>query len=126
MRYALAAPMSDLTACPFCRQMFSAGEAKACPDCGLGLEDLHKLPPSYDAKVEYPELPTPPHMEPLPWGFPGRNRALLLGLALSGFAMFFAPWVHETAPEIRFLSGFDLARIIGFFWAPAVAWSVTF
>ena len=34
--------MSDLTACPFCRQMFSLGEAKACPDCGLGLEDLHK------------------------------------------------------------------------------------
>jgi hypothetical protein len=126
MSYALAAPMSDLVACPFCRQMFEPNEASACPDCGLGLRDLRKLPPSYDAKIEYPEEPVPPHMETLPWTYLGRNRALLLVLAVAGFAAFFAPWVQETAPEIRVLSGFGLARLRGFFWAPAVAWFVLF
>jgi hypothetical protein len=116
--------MSDLVACPFCRQLFEPGEASACPDCGLGLKDLGKLPPSYDAQVEYPEIPTPPHMETLPWAFWGRNRALLLGLSLLGLAMFFMPWVHETAPELRTLSGYGLARVSGFFWAPATAWFV--
>ncbi len=38
--------------------------------------------------------------------------------------MFFAPWVHETAPELRQLSGYGLAKISGFFWAPATAWFV--
>jgi hypothetical protein len=126
MSYALAAPMTELVACPFCRQLFPPGEASTCPDCGLGLKDLAKLPPSYDAKLEYPEEPTPPHMETLPWTYLGRNRALLLAMAVAGFAFFFAPWVQETAPEIRSLSGFGLARISGYFWAPAVAWFVLF
>src|SRR4051812_29022135 len=114
MGYALAAPMSDLVACPFCRQLFEPAEASACPDCGLGLKDLGKLPPSYDAKIEYPEEPVPPHMETLPWTYLGRNRALLLGLAILGVAAFFMPWVHETAPELRTLSGFGLAKLSGF------------
>lgn len=118
--------MTDLVACPFCRQMFEPGEASACPDCGLGLKDLAKLPPSYDARLEYPEEPIPPHLQTLPWTYLGRNRALLLGLSLAGFALFFAPWVHETAPELQTLSGFGLAKISGFFWAPAVAWFVLF
>ena len=126
MSYALAAPMSALVACPFCRQLFEPGEASACPDCGLGLKDLAKLPPSYDAQIEYPEVPVPPHMETLPWTFPGRNRAVLLGVALLGMATFFAPWVSETAPELRQLTGFGLARLTGLFWAPAVAWFVVF
>lgn len=116
--------MSDLVACPFCRQLFEPGEARACPDCGLGLKDLGKLPPSYDAQVEYPEIPTPPHMETLPWTFWGRNRLLLLGLSILGLVAFFTPWVHETAPELRDLSGYGLARLQGFFWAPATAWFV--
>ncbi|APR79395.1 Hypothetical protein A7982_04742 [Minicystis rosea] len=124
MGYASVLPMSDLVACPFCRQLFEPGEAAACPDCGLGLKDLGKLPPSYDAQVEYPDLPTPPHMETLPWTYWGRHRALLLALSVLGLAMFFAPWVHETAPELRQLSGYGLARISGFFWAPATAWFV--
>jgi magnesium-transporting ATPase (P-type) len=126
MGYALAAPMSDLVACPFCRQLFEPTEASACPDCGLGLKDVAKLPPSYDAQVEYPEEPVPPHMETLPWTYTSRNRAILLFLSVAGLAAFFAPWVHETAPEIQVLSGYTLARMSGFFWAPAVAWFVLF
>jgi hypothetical protein len=118
--------MAQLVACPFCRQLFEPGEARACPDCGLDLKDVGKLPPSYDASVEYPEEPVPPHMETLPWTYAGRNRALLLILALAGLTLFFAPWVRESAPELRELSGFGLARLTGFFWAPAVAWFVLF
>lgn len=126
MSYAASLAMTELHACPFCRQLFEPGEASACPDCGLRLKELGKLPPSYDAQVEYPELPTPPHMETLPWTFWGRNRAALMALAVLGLAAFFAPWVHESAPELRVLSGFGLARLSGFFWAPAVAWFVIF
>jgi hypothetical protein len=126
MSYALAVPMSDLVACPFCRQLFEPGEASTCPDCGLALKDPRKLPPSYDAKIEYPEEPLPPHMETLPWAYAGRNRALLLVLAVAGLAAFFTPWVHESAPELRVLSGYGLARMSSFFWAPAVAWFVLF
>lgn len=122
--YARAIPMSGLIACPFCRQMFEAGEARACPDCGLGLESLAKLPPSYDAKVEYPDEATPPHMESLPWTYLGRNRALLVVLAVAGLAAFFAPWIRETSPELRDLTGYGLAQLRGYFWAPAVAYFV--
>ncbi len=118
--------MSDLKACPFCRQMFSPGEKGACPDCELGLQDFGKLPPSYEQSIEFPEEMTPPHMETLPWTYWGRNRALLLAIAVAGFALFFAPWIHETAPELRDLSGFGLARLSGYFWAPACAWFVAF
>jgi hypothetical protein len=124
MSYAAAATMTELVACPFCRQLFQPGEANSCPDCDLGLKELGKLPPSYDAQVEYPEIPVPPHMETLPWTYTGRNRALLVGLTVAGLLMFFMPWVHETAPELRTLSGFDLAHLRRFFWAPATAWFV--
>jgi hypothetical protein len=123
--YASAAPMSaGLTACPFCRQMFDASELTSCPDCGLALKDLTKLPPSYDARIEYPEEPIPPHMETLPWTYLGRNRGLLLLLSVAGLGAFFAPWIREAAPEIRTLSGYGLALLRGYFWAPAVAYFV--
>lgn len=126
MGYAALSLMSELVACPFCRQLFEPGEAAACPDCGLGLKELRKLPPSYDAEIEYPTLPTPPHMEPLPWTFMGRGRATLLVISVLGLAAFFLPWVRESAPDLRVMSGFGLARISGFFWAPAIAWFVLF
>lgn len=125
VRYASALPMrAGLTACPFCRQLFDASELTSCPDCGLALKELAKLPPSYDAALEYPEDPIPPHMETLPWAYLGRNRGLLLLLAVAGFGAFFAPWIHETAPEIQTLSGYGLARLRSYFWAPAVAYFV--
>jgi hypothetical protein len=123
VRYPSAA-MTGLFACPFCREMFEAGEARTCPACGLGLMALSKLPPSYDALNEEPEEPLPPHMEALPWTYAGRGRGLLIALAVLGFAAFFAPWIRETAPELRQLSGFDLARRLGWLWAPAVAFFV--
>ncbi|WP_438042566.1 hypothetical protein [Sorangium sp. So ce128] len=116
--------MTGLHACPFCREMFEAKEASTCPACGLRLEALAKLPPSYDALQEEPDEPLPPHMEPLPWTYAGRGRGALLALALLGLAAFFAPWIHETAPELRDLSGFGLARRLGWMWAPAVAFFV--
>jgi hypothetical protein len=116
--------MSGLVACPFCRQMFEKGEARACPECGLGLEALAKLPPSYDAMLEDPPEPIPPHMENLPWTYAGRNRLLLVVIALLGLAAFFAPWLRETAPEIRELTGFGFARKLAWLWAPGVAFFV--
>jgi len=116
--------MTGLVACPFCRSMFPLGEAKACPECGLKLESLSKLPPSYDAIAEDPWEPLPPHMETLPWTYAGRGRALLLGLAVLGLVAFFAPWVRETAPDLRELSGLGFARKLGWMWAPAIAWFV--
>ena len=123
MGYASAA-MTGLYACPFCREMFEAREARTCPACGLQLEALAKLPPSYEAQQEEPEEPLPPHMEALPWAYVGRGRGLLLALAVLGLAAFLAPWVHETAPELRDLSGFGLAQRLGWIWAPAVAFFV--
>ena len=117
-------PVPGLKACPFCRELFEAGEASACPECGLKLTDLARLPPSADAQQIDPDPPTPPHHETLPWTYPRRGRALLLALAALGLAAFFAPWVHETAPELRTWSGFDLARRLGWMWAPAVAFFV--
>lgn len=104
--------------------MFEAGEARTCPECGLTLTALSKLGPSYDAEILDPAEPIPPHMETLPWTFLGRGRGLLLALAILGLASFFAPWVHERAPELRTLSGFDLARKLGWLWASGVAYFV--
>jgi hypothetical protein len=86
--------------------------------------DLAKLPPTQDASDESWEEPLPPHMETLPWTYAGRGRAMLIGLALAGLALFFAPWVVETAPEIRTMSGFSFAQRLGWIWASGVAWFV--
>jgi hypothetical protein len=122
--YAAAILMSGLVACPFCRELFERGEGPKCPACGLELMPLAALPPSHDAIAEGLFEPDPPHMQPLPWTFAGRGRAVLVVLAIAGLACFFAPWVRETAPDIAQLSGFDLARKIGWLWSTAVAWFV--
>jgi hypothetical protein len=116
--------MSGLVACPFCREMFRRGEAKRCPACGLALERLEDLPPSPHADAEHEEAPHPDE-ERLPASYLGRGRGALLGVACLGIAAFFLPWVHERAPEIRSLSGPELAsRQLGWMWAPLIAWMV--
>lgn len=120
MRYA-ALTLSDLLACPFCRELFQPGEAKVCPTCGLPLAPMSKLPPSYEAKLEE-DWPEKPEWEPQPWWFARRGRGVLVTAGVVGTALFFAPWVHVSTPETVSLSGFDLARTLGWIWACLVAW----
>ena len=99
---------AELLAFPFCRQLFPSGEASTCPECGIPLAPLAKLPPSHDALAEDPPEVVPPHMVTLPWTFLGRGRGLLTVLGLLGLAVFFAPWLRETSPNLHTYSGFEL------------------
>ncbi len=114
-----------LLACPFCREMFEEGEAKACPVCGMELTRFEKLPLSHDAAHDEGGIPTAPELEPLPWMFLGRGRGPLVVLGLAGAVLFFLPWVQLTMPYIDSKSGFDLAhQRIGWLWAAFVGWTV--
>ncbi len=112
-----------LFACPFCREMFQAGEASECPVCGMGLKEFAKLPPSIEAG-EQDGVPTAPELELLPWLFLGRGKGVLATLALIGIGLFFLPWVHLTLPDDLMLSGFAIARRSGWSWGAGVAWFV--
>lgn len=104
--------------------MFRRGEAKRCPSCGLALERLEDLPPSAHVDPE-PEEAVHPDEERLPVSYLGRGRGALLVVACLGIGAFFLPWVHETAPELRSLSGPQLASLrLGWMWAPLIAWLV--
>lgn len=114
-----------LLACPFCREMFEEGEAKACPVCQMPLAQLHKLPPSIDAMHDEAGVPTAPEIEPMPLTYLGRGKGPLAVLALAGLAFFFLPWVRLTMPYIDAKSAFDLAHErIGWLWACCAAWVV--
>lgn len=117
--------VADLYACPFCRQLFAPGEVKICPECEVGVQPLAELPPSYDAQLIDPEDETPPEDVVLPWTYLDRGRGPLVLLALCGLGVFgFAPWLRESAPEIRTLTGFAFARLLPWLWAAGVAWVV--
>ncbi len=117
--------MSDLVACPFCRELFARGEARACPACGLTLVDMSSLPPSHDALAEDDfGIPARPDLEPLPWYSWTRSRGILLVTAALGLVAFVGPWVDMTVPDIQVLSGFMLARRTGWIWAAGVGWFV--
>ncbi len=125
MGYALA--VARLMACPFCRELFPEGEAKACPECGVSLESLANLPPSLDAMADEVEegQVTPPEHRELPWSYFGRGRGALLVLAVLGLVAFCLPWVVLTAPSDVSMSGFDLARgRAGWLWGGAVGWFI--
>jgi hypothetical protein len=81
------------------------------------------LPPSVDAQVE-DGVPHQPEYDPLAATYLGRGRGALAALAVGGLAAFMAPWVHVTMPDIVTLSGFALARRLGWSWGAGVAWFV--
>lgn len=114
---------AGLVACPFCREMFEAGEHAACPECEVALVATHRLPKT-QAELDAEAARTPPDEVVLPWTYVGRGRALVVGLAVAGLLAFLLPWVRESVPEMQVLSGLDLARRLGWLWAPAVAWFV--
>ena len=117
--------VADLYACPFCRQLFARGEVEVCPECEVKVQRRADLPPSYDAQILEPEDEVPPEDTTLPWTYADRGRGPLVLLAICGMAVFvFAPWLRESAPEIRTLSGFGFARLLPWLWAAGVAWVV--
>lgn len=113
-----------LLACPFCREMFEEGEAKACPVCGMELTKFEKLPLSHDA-LDEAGVPTAPEYESLPLTYLGRGKGPIAAFALVGLVLFFLPWVQMTMPYIATKTGFDLAHErIGWLWACFAAWVV--
>ena len=115
---------AELLACPFCRQLFPSGETASCPECGIPLSPLAKLPPSHDALAEDPPEVVPPHMVTLPWTYLGRGRGLLAALGFAGLLAFFSPWVVETAPNLHTYSGFELGLRLRWIWAAGIAFLV--
>jgi hypothetical protein len=116
-----------LVGCPFCRELFTEGEAQTCPVCGMPLAPVGKLPMSYEARValaaELAEVP--PEDRTVPWTYWRRQRAALIVVALAGLAVFFAPWVELHRPDELILSGYDLARARGtWFFGGAIGWFV--
>lgn len=111
-------------ACPFCRQLYGSGEARTCPDCGVRLVRMDRLPPSRDAELDELDQPGrgPPDEQPLAWNDFGHGRGALLIVAAAGLAAFFMPWIALTRPEELSLSGFDLARRAGWLWGGAIGW----
>lgn len=117
-----------LSGCPFCRELFPAGETETCPHCGVRVEPLHALPPSYEARVARAEelSAIPPEDRPVSWLYPGRGRGPLFLSSVLGLALFFAPWISLHKPDEITLTGFELARSRGmWFFGGAVGWFVT-
>jgi hypothetical protein len=112
-----------LVACPFCRELFDERERKSCSVCGVALMPIERLPPSLDVQSEN-GLPHDPSDDPLPLAYLGRGRGALAAAALCGLAAFLSPWVHVTLPDVVTLSGFALARRLGWAWGAWAAWFV--
>jgi hypothetical protein len=119
-------PAVAIVACPFCREMFDQHEASSCPVCGISLQSLEKLPPAKTLLHELEDDGVPPLPEHVPFAltYGGRGRGVMVGLGILGLALFFSTWVHLTLPEVVDLSGFDLARRLGWSWGAGVAWAV--
>ncbi len=115
--------MTEIFACPFCRQLFSRGEVSVCPECDLRVRPLAELPPSHEAQLLEPEDATPPEDEIKSWMYTGRGRGGLTMVAAFGIGVFFAPWLHESAPEIRVWTGFEFARQLAWLWAAGLGWA---
>ncbi len=117
----------SLVGCPFCEELFPEGERDTCPVCGVSLQPMEKLPPSYEARVaQAAELAaTPPEDRRLPWYYFRRGRGALALVATLGLVAFFSPWVVMKMPEDTVLSGYHLARAKGsWFFGEAIGWFV--
>ncbi len=120
--------MAVLTACPFCRKLYTQDEGRTCPDCDVALVAMDRLPPSREAleeeEAEFGPLSLPENRL-LPSLYLGRGRGALIALSLAGLGSFFLPWVELTMPETAVYSGFDLASgRAGWLWGGATAWLV--
>lgn len=119
--------VTDLLACPFCRQLFARGERSDCPDCHLPLKSLAELPPSLEAAALDAGEPIAPEEEDLGWFYLERGRGALLLLAIAGMLVFaFAPWLEERSPEIQTLTGIGFARVLPWLWSGGVGWITLF
>lgn len=119
----------SLVACPFCRELFDRAEAEHCPDCGIPLEPLHRLPPSRE-EVEREAAAwerTRPEDQPIPLRDLRRGRGALLAIALGSLLVFaLAPWVTFSSPHHQSRTGLSLASgPLGFLWGGAAAWLVS-
>lgn len=127
MRLGYPAAMAALQACPFCRKLYTADEARVCPDCDVALVGMSQLPPSLDALADEAEQGaiTLPENQLLPATYLGRGRGALIALSLLGIACFFLPWVELRMPEAAVYSAFDLARgRAGWLWGGLTGWLV--
>jgi len=89
---------------------------------------MENLPPSLDVAADEFEAGeiVLPEQRRFPWSYFGRNRGVVLLIALLGLLLFFTPWVELRMPEYSVRSGFDLARgRAGWLWGGAAAWLVT-
>jgi len=111
-----------IVACPFCRDLFEEGEASRCALCGVALVPFEKLPSSSEATED--GVPLAPEHEALPFGYLGRGRGALGILGVVGLFLFFCTWIHVTLPDDVDLSGFALARRLGWAWGAGVGWMV--
>jgi len=119
-----ASTVLGIVACPFCREMFDETEASKCPVCGMKLAPLSQLPPSHEQLAEEDPLANSPAEEPLPASYMGRGKGVIGLLAFAGLLLFFLPWIHVYLPDRFDMSGFDLARKIGWSWGSGVAWMI--
>ena len=115
-----------LVPCPFCRDLFETAEASQCPTCGIALASVAKLPPSPTLRHEADDLDEDlgPEHDRLAWNYLRRGRGIAVGLSLLGVVLFLLPWIDMTLPYTAQLSGWDLARRMGWSWGALVAWVV--
>lgn len=117
----------SLVGCPFCRELFSRGEVQACPTCGVPLEPIEKLPPSYEERVAQAAdlAATAPEDRRVAWWYYKRGRGALIVVAIAGLCAFFMPWIHLYKPDEFTFTGYHLARARGgWFFGGAVGWFV--
>lgn len=111
-----------LLACPFCRELFPSGADERCPECGVVLESFHRVA-EYADDIDG-ELPIPDEERHVRWSSPKHGRGPLLVAPVVGLVTFFLPWISIAYPVSLHMSGFDLARRLGWPWAIAAAWLV--